>query len=54
MCNMQRSITDKRPEKISPFGPNGELHARRYSRFAVGGLQLHLEGLGHEAFRLVQ
>jgi len=30
-------------EKVSPFGPNGDFHGLRYSRFAVGGLQLHLE-----------
>jgi len=48
------SITDKRAEKSSPFGPKGDVHGLRYSRFAVGGLQLHLECLTHEPLLLVQ
>jgi len=34
---------DKRAEKSSPFGPKGEASGLRYSRLAVGGLQLRLE-----------
>ena len=29
-------FTDERHEKISSFGPNGDFHALRYSRIAVG------------------
>ena len=41
--DLLRPTTDKSAENISPCGPNGDFHGPRYSRFAVDGLQLHLE-----------
>ena len=41
--NLIHSKMVRRPKKISPSGPNGDFHALCYSKFALEGLQLHLE-----------
>ena len=42
------------PEKISPFGPSGDFHGLRYSRFAVPRDSFTSKCLSHESLRLVQ
>ncbi|CAB5131741.1 hypothetical protein D3OALGA1CA_4438 [Olavius algarvensis associated proteobacterium Delta 3] len=46
---MQCSIYLKLTEEISPFGPNGDFHGRRYSRFAVIYYSFTSKCLGRKA-----
>jgi NAD(P)-dependent dehydrogenase (short-subunit alcohol dehydrogenase family) len=45
---------DNRPKKISPFRPNGDFHALRYSGLAVGDYSVTSKCLAHESLHLVQ